>query len=81
MLLRDALMQESSRGASPEWTSLREPSGTAVSKRIHFALVEILFPLSFYDASIACVAREWTAQTVPNQNNNFVVDSPILSVI
>jgi hypothetical protein len=81
MLLRDASMQESSRGASPQWVSLREPSGNAVSKRINLALVEKLFPFGVYNAFITRVALTWTSQMVPNQNYNLVVDSRILSVI
>jgi hypothetical protein len=74
-------MQESSRGASPQLASLREPSGNAVFDRSNFALVEKLFPLGVYNASISRVALTWTTQMVPNQNYNFVVDSRILPVI
>lgn len=81
MQLPDVSMQESSRGASPDWTSLRGPSANAVLKRFNFVLVEKLFPFFAVGASIARVAHEWSAEMVPSPKYNFVVDSPILSVI
>ena len=81
MQRRDASMQESSRGASPEWTALRGPSPSLVSKRIDVDCVEKVFPLFNDGASIGRVVREWSAAMVLNSKYNFVVDSPILPVI
>jgi hypothetical protein len=81
MLRRDAPMQESSRGASPEWTALREPSVTLVSKQIDVVGVERVFPFVVDDASIGRVVREWSAAMVLSAKYHFVVDSPILPVI
>ena len=81
MRLRDASMQESSRGASPEWTALREPFACLVSKRIDVDCVEKVFPFFNDGASIGRVVREWSAAMVLSAKYNFVVDSPILPVI
>lgn len=81
MRLLDRSMQESSRGASPKWTALRGPSPRLVSEQIFACDVEKVFPFVFDDASIAFVVREDFTKTIPKRKNNFVVDSPILSVI
>jgi hypothetical protein len=81
MLRRDTSMQESSRGASPEWTALRGPSGSLVSKRIDVVLQERLFPFVVDGASIDPVVRVRSAATIMSAKYNFVVDSPILAVI
>jgi hypothetical protein len=77
----DASMQESSRGASPEWVALRGPSTSLVSKQIDVDCVKRLFPFTADDASIGHVVREWSAAMVLIAKYNFVVDSPILPVI
>jgi hypothetical protein len=81
MQLRDASMQESSRGASPEWTTLRGPSASLVSKRIDVDYVERVFPFIDDGASIGRVVRERSAAMILIAKYNFVVDSPILPVI
>ncbi len=81
MQLRDASMQESSRGASPEWTALRERFSCPVSKRIDVVCVERVFPFFDDGASIGRVVRDWNAAMIQSAKYNFVVDSPILPVI
>jgi len=81
MQRRDASMQESSRGASPEWTTLRGPFRSLVSKRIDGVHVERVFHSIDDGASIAGVVREWSAAMVLIAKYNFVVDSQILPVI
>jgi len=68
MLLPDLSMQESSRGASPEWASLRGPSPNAVHSRINFALVEKLFLFFVDNASIARIAPSLSGVMVPNRS-------------
>jgi hypothetical protein len=81
MLLPDPSMQESSRGASPEWASLRGPSAIALSQRINLALVEKLFLFFADDGFISRITPNLSGVMFPNPKYNFVVDSPILSVI
>ena len=84
MQRRDASMQESSRGASPEWTALRGPLPSLVSKQIDVDCVEKVFPFFNDGASIGRVVRvvrEWSATMVLSAKYHFVVDSPILPVI
>jgi hypothetical protein len=81
MLLLDRSMQESSRGASPEWIALRGPSPMRDSKRIDMGRVEKVFPFALVDASIGCVVREPSVEVESNGDHNFVVDSLILPVI
>jgi hypothetical protein len=77
----DRLMQESSRGASLEWTAPRGPLAGLDSVRIDMGHVEKLFPFVRDDASIGDVAGEWSVKVVPNWDYNFVVDSLFLTVI
>lgn len=81
MQLRDASMQESSRGASPEWTTLRGPSARRVSKPIDVDCVERVFPFIDDGASIGRVVSKRSAAKVLIAKYDFVVDSPILPVI
>jgi hypothetical protein len=77
----DCSMQESSRGASLEWTAPRGPLARLGSKGIDMGCVEKVFPFGLDDASIADVAGGWCVKAVPNWDENFVVDSLILTVI
>lgn len=77
-------MQESSRGASLEWTALREPSFGLGSEQIDVLVVlhvEKVFPFVLDDASIARVVRERSSEMLLERKYKFVVDSPILPVI
>lgn len=81
MQLLDSSMQESSRGASLEWTAPRGPLPVLDSERIDMGCVEKVFPFGFNDASIASVGGDSSVNLVPNEDHNFVVDSQILPVI
>lgn len=81
MLPLDFSMQETSRGASLKWTALRGPAPSLVSQRIFVCDVEKVFPFVVESVSIRRVVREDGTKTIPKRNHNFVVDSPILSVI
>jgi hypothetical protein len=92
MLPREvASMQECSRGASPDWAPLREPSGDAGSQRFNGrgvetqrfkpSGVETLFPFGVDDASIANVFGIWIEKTMSSRKCDLVVDSRILTVI
>lgn len=81
MQRRDVSMQENSRGASPEWTALREPCVRLVSKQIGVVRVEKLFPFVADGASIGRVVPKGSAAMVLIANYDFVVDSLILPVI
>lgn len=81
MQLLDCSMQESSRGASLEWIAPRGPLALLGSERIDMGCVEKVFPFALDDASIADVAGDWCVKVVPNWDENFVVDSLILTVI
>lgn len=81
MQLLEPSMQESSRGASLEWTAPRGRLPLLDSKRIDMGCVEKVFPFGFDDASIPSVGGDWTVNVAPNEDHNFVVDSQFLPVI
>jgi hypothetical protein len=81
MQLLDSSMQESSRGASLEWTAPRGPLAWLDSARIDMCRVEKVFPFARDDASIGRVVGESWVKVFPNGAYNFVVDSLILTVI
>ena len=81
MQLLDVSMQESSRGASLEWTAPRGPWFGQGSEQIGRADVKKVFLFGLDDASIGRVVRERSSEMLLERKYKFVVDSPNLPVI